>query len=731
MRIGAAALLVLLASSARAVQYETEIDISSEQDLYDLYARGEISDETLETLLELLGDGVDINRAGRDELYQLPNVTLGQVDALLEYRKATGRIEDPVELVQAEILSPKLLEQIAPFIVLDVPRANQLAGSVRLLSAYSPTDIYAPPAALQMTAKGPYDLKAAFSLVGVRTYLGAVSYDPIRDALVAGALRYGPQLPKLYVQWKSTRRQLVAGTFLAGFGQGLTLDNTSREMPDGFYPDNTLYLRFIDLTSACRLSSSSEVSDPCPAEIDDLYVTRDIQWREGFRGLAGSIEELELSGEARLSLHAFASYNARSIYQYAIYDRGKCDDPRSDDDASCSAPAVYTQASPPASRWSFSTLRGIYDELAAGGNGTFRLSPRSRLGVTGYYAAPLWRVGGIGLDFQEWARYPFGGPFGAVGLDGATRLGPIDVYFEAARSFDSIPGGGGGFGVLERSVWSVRRQEVELSLRYYDRAFVNPYARSIAASDVFEGQYARNEAGARLSYLGRPSDDWSARFWLDLWTWPQDGDAAGTAGRTNLYTRARADFLGFSFVKLAAWVDYRNKDLARNGRGQCYGVIGRGRSTVDAGGQISDDVDAFGNPLPCSGEFILVAGKVRLEPFGPKVALTLQAQRELVDDARYSDRFRQDSTLWAELEGRPWGWLRLRLRSRYLDEAIDDDNYLERSLWTYLVVGVAPSRKLNAQLRYDVFAWLDQRTSSQNRIPNPEHRFLVELESRF
>ena len=48
-RLAVAALTALWATPAAAVQYESEIDIETEQDLYDLQLEGEISEATLET----------------------------------------------------------------------------------------------------------------------------------------------------------------------------------------------------------------------------------------------------------------------------------------------------------------------------------------------------------------------------------------------------------------------------------------------------------------------------------------------------------------------------------------------------------------------------------------------------------------------------------------------------------------------------------------------------------
>ena len=73
LRATTTAVLVLcaLAAPAAANPYETFISIDSEEDLYDLQTTGQIEDDTLATLVELYQRGVDLNKATREELYEL------------------------------------------------------------------------------------------------------------------------------------------------------------------------------------------------------------------------------------------------------------------------------------------------------------------------------------------------------------------------------------------------------------------------------------------------------------------------------------------------------------------------------------------------------------------------------------------------------------------------------------------------------------------------------------
>lgn len=104
-------------SVAHATPYEVFIDVGSEDDLYDLVATQQISDETFEILRTLLARGVDLDRATREELYSLPNLTYDDVDAILAFRKAQGYVGDPAGLVAAGALTDGKLLSIAAFLI--------------------------------------------------------------------------------------------------------------------------------------------------------------------------------------------------------------------------------------------------------------------------------------------------------------------------------------------------------------------------------------------------------------------------------------------------------------------------------------------------------------------------------------------------------------------------------------------------------------------------------------
>lgn len=719
--VGAALFFLLLwVPQAQAIQYETTIDVETEQDLHDLKAQGVISDETVEALLELLDTGVDLNTASRDELYELPNLSYADVDAIIAFRELNAGIEDPADLVGAGAITAEQLQQIAPFLILQ-GRASPLpvSGQVRIGGRTTAGDNLAPTGFLQAKLKGPAGLTGGLTMVGTRQRLGDVRWDDVRQVLRAELPTYTLQLPKAFVQWKTPTAQVVVGTFELGFGNRLTLDNTSRYEPNGIYPDVTIST-VADLSTACRETAGDLDDTPCDLENDNAYITPDYKWRERFRGVAARLQQIHLAPHADLAATGFLSYQSRTVYQYQIFDRDTCDDPRSDSDA-CVAPPVYADSADPTdpvSRLKFTSLPGVFNEVAGGGNVTLTLQGKTLVGVTAYWANEISAVDGINLGYQEWAPYPVG-PFGAAGVYGQTQFGALNLSLEGTRSFAGELDGGGGFAILQRSVLSLKKQELELSLRYFGREFLNPFARPISSSDRFEGLNARNEAGVRLRYLTTRIPDLQGRALLDFWGQPEDGNAEGSAGTVNFRALVRGDYAGWTFLTLTGWVEYENKDLATGGRGQCYS------------GAYSLLVDDNGVPLPCAGEFYQLAGGARLSPFGKRYWLGAYYQHSFRDDPSHPDDFRQDRRVWAELGGKPTDRLRLILRTAYLDQDIGDDTTLETSWWTYAEVSWRLTAQLDVRARYDFFDWLDQRDSTLARTPNPENRFFLEVTSRF
>lgn len=732
MRFTASALIVtLVAAPAFAAIYENSIEVDNQEDIFEAEQRGDISSDTADTLVELIGEGVDLNSADREQLYDLPGLTYADVDAILEYRKAKGRIEDPVELVGAGALTAEQLVQIAPFIRIDAGRPLlPVSGKIHLATRFTTTDNVPPPGMLTARIKGPLDLTAGFMMFTTRRRADAPTYDPVNDALMSKGFLYQAQLPRVFVQWKPGNARLVAGTFTIGFAERLTLDNTRRVTPRGIYLVDD-YRRVQNLTQTCKLSAAGLLDDPssgcAPTDGKNLYITPDYSWRDSFRGVAGSIEDLKLGEDASMSMYGFLSYQNRPIYQYELFDRRYCSDPRDDNDANCKAPPVYLPDG--STRLVFATLNNTFDELTGGGHVTFKPSYRFTLGVTAYAAVPFFKQSPLELDFQEYSRYPTGGAFGAVGLDGHASFKGFNFFLEATHNFDGRFGstGKGGYGAEQRTTYSTRKHELELSLRFYDDGFGTPYARPIASPDMLDGQRARNEAGARFRWISTWSRDWQTRLGANFWANPSPtvagvptGDPltdkiATPAGVTNLYLLARVDFTGWNFFQPAIWFDMRNKNLASSVHGTCS----------------SGYVLTEGATFACGGDLYKAVVRLEFFPIRKKLSAVVQGALTWRDDYKYKDRFRTDAQLWAEVRAQPVDFLQFTVRSRYLYQDISDNTYLEQSVWSYVEGAWLIGKGTRLALRYDLYVWLDQRTSTMDRVPNPENRFQLDIRTAF
>lgn len=717
-------MLCLVAASARAAVYEQQIIVEDEDDLFTLEQRGDISSDQLDSLLEVLREGVDLNSASRDQLYDLPGLTYADCDAIIEYRKSKGRIDDPAELVAAGAITAEQLIEAAPFIRIDAARPLlPVSGKVRAVTRLTTTDAMAPPALFSATLKVPWDLSAGVMLATTRLQPATPRYDPLGGTLVSTGFPYMFNAPRFYLQWASGKRRVVAGTFTIGFGERTTLDNTRRQTPNGIYLTND-FRRPNDLVGACKVSDSNSSTEDCGPN-GDRYVTPDFDWRETFRGVAASVEDISLGGEATISTYGFLSYQSRSIYQYELYDRRNCSDP-SADTADCKSPLINT---PDGTHLVYSTLPYLFDELAGGGHITVKPSYRYTLGLTGYGAMPFFHAQPIELDFQEWSRYPNGGAFGAVGLNGHATFGPVNLFLEATRSFDHSVNGGGGFGVEQRTTFSPKGHELEVSLRYYDDKFGNPYARPIAAPDELDGQRARNELGVRLRYYARFGKDWEFKTRNDFWVSPY-ATASSPAGVPNLYSLARVNFRGWRLFQPSVWFDIRNRNLTSNQRSSCDATDYR-------------DPARQQDPYLCNTDLYRIAARLEFNPH-KSLLIAAQAWFTWTDDAgsRFDTDFRRDLQLWGEVRWRPLDWLTLHLKTRYLDQDVSDRAYGESNVWTYLDVAARLGRYVRIGVRYDLFVWVDQRPATIGttdidgtvvgaRFPNPENRLLLDVRAAF
>ena len=728
--------------TAHAIPYETFIDVDDQADLDDLYASGTITEDTYNELLDLLARGVDLTEADRAELYALPNLTYEDVDAIIAYRDLNkGRIGDPAELVTAGVLSQEKLLAIAGFIIVRKPGDDPLAlhGWVRAMtraaphdfSPYEPNDPFLPPVAIRGRVTAARHLMAGFALTNTRLQIGDPIYDPNRGALIADAYENQVHLPKAYVKWEDDNITAIVGTFRAGFGQRLVFDNSSYYTPNGLYLDDQLYYS-ADLTSACKESAGELLVSPCSGAAGSEYVTPDFRWRDGLLGAGVGAKRIELS-TGWLQLFGFASINRKGIYQYELVDRGKCEDPHADDDPDCAAPTVYVKPEgnllEPTTRHAFQTLPNVFLEKLAGVNVGYFADRRNAVGLTAYAASETNLVDGIDLDVQEWSRVPYGKKFGALGANFSFGRGALDLFGEAALSFDAMPKpdptltpakGGGGPAAILRATLTRKHEELELVARYYSLDYANPFSRPISQADEFEGQRARDEAGVRARYT-RTTKDLSLRALVDVWANPSAPNVTYLGVDMNppkLEAYVRANVKTTPVLWLGLWERYQDKDLSRGGHDQCF--------------EISTETDENGEPIPCGGRQLSTFVSAKYVP-DKTLALHAQLGHYLLDDNTRMDlqsKFRQDISAWLIAYYKPSADYRLRARVRYLDEAINDNTYLERSVAGQLEAAMRVRDRDLVRLRIDSRYWLDKRASTLDRVPNPELGLWLLYEAR-
>ncbi len=681
-----ACLFVLAPRTASAVQYEVFIDIETEEDLYDLLVTEQISESSFDALLLLHQTRVELNRAGRERLYLLPNLDYGHVDRILAYRKEAGAIHSLGDLVAAGVLEAELANSLGAFLVVRAPDApkSQTDGFVRIQGRWTGRyDRLPPAAAVQARIKSLRNLDIGVAAALTRNGLRRVRWDSNRAALSAEPERVRFEVPKLYVEWEDDKWEIIGGTYRIGFGQRLTFDVTDQVTPNGFFGDYELR-RQNELGLRCRRAPGELPDPPCPND-RVARVTPDYEWTNRLTGVALGLKDLPV-GPGRLQGYAWGSYQAHRIPQIEIVNAGACDDPRRDEDPQCGAPPVYVRTgdpTAPASTARFATLPAMYAEGLAGANASYFWNTRAHVGVTGYGSVPKWLVEGAELGFQEFARKPFGGRFGAVGVDAAFGFGPQDFFAEVARSFDAQVGGGGGYGAIVRSVTTLPTTEVDVSARYYGSSYVNPYARPVSAPDELDGLRARDETGLRVRATSRLGRHVGLRTVADGWR-------QLSSGAFGALLFARTDLQIAPSWVWALWTEYRKSAEQR----------------------------------------FALATQLAYEPVR-RLTLSAQFQHRWVGQKLGALRLQQDIAAILNITTRPIDILRIRLRVRYDFEDIWDNHRLPQALWAYLDAALTVRERDMLRVRYDLRVFLDRRQSTLARVPNPEHWLWLEYVFRY
>ncbi len=709
-------------SPARAVVDDIPIVVDDEEDLRFLLENGDIGMDSYERLVALLERPLDLNRAGRRSLYDLPGLTYSMIDALLAYRE-----EQPLRAVSdlSRVGIPDdVIRQVRPFVTIArrPRRPPVVTGNVQLRGVGALGDGKTPAFLLRPRATLFSRVDVGLAMV-LQDRPGPFAYHR-RDGLTwLTADPPGPrvQVPRFFVSIDEPGWAVIVGSYQAGFGQRLVFDATSRLEPHGFYPD--------DLVPEYEESATFGV-------------------RERLYGVAGRLKNLTLGGGGALDATLFFSYWPFDAAQNDVVSRLRPLDDSVYLHGGGPNPLFCERGVAPEScardgvgRISSSRLRAAFTELLIGGNVTYLPTPHWEVMGTGYFAKLHW-LESDDLHFTSGARFPDRGRIGAFGLSVKGRMGPFSVFSEYARTAS------GGNAAMARAIFGRRRVDVELAGRFYDRSFDNPHSRGPASPQYYEGNRDRDEAGGNLRLNVRPTNWLAARVEMDMWY-------RLSLDYTSLRFVGRIDVEPWRWLTISSGVDLTDKDITTGGRGQTY----TDRFITEAGEELRD----VGRGMSLS-----VWGQLRADVFN-RVRLLFHYRSKLYDtrvtprayaypdgvcrqeqleagetlcarDIRgdlvqfYSENFAQDLNVHLTTTVRVIDPLQLAARVRYFNAEVDFLFRGERFVESWFQMRWRALPFLHVQFRYRVRAHLDERDEIQAHwgpSTNPEHLFKGTLEGRF
>jgi len=546
------AVILAVPGLAGARTYPVEIGETNEDELRNLYEDGLLSADEFDTLIELLNNPVDVNRATRQELYDLPYVTMKTARSIVLGRRK-GPYASLKDMADRIDLDPSVLDQIQPFATAGIrDRAgfdkDKISGKARIRSGmyfekpdpiegdhpnrtHTPQQIgYNHAPATQASTDVTYNREySAGVVVLAQNDIRGLAYNPDSHDFYA---TYGQtlELGRAYTSIEKDRWEAILGSYSAGFGLGLTFDRTSRTQPNGWYKDMSV-------------------------TADEFYRRFRLP-RRLFGGAATLYTDL---GAWDMETTVFASADRYDVYQY---DMGVTGGEAVDwTEVDTDSPRIYIDGQ----KVGWMTLPNAYRESLGGFNVTFSDGERASVGLTAY-GGTQDRTVIDGVQSQNELVIRGGYPvltdtYGAVGINGSWGAGIVDVFGEFAYTFT------GGAGTLVKSVFNPLGGEVELSARYYGTGFDNPHARGTAAADEFQGMRDRDERGVRVK--GFYDFNERVRFTGDVDLWQANLELAPL---TNLmmYGRLNAWIIEKKLMT-SVYAKRTDQNLASSGRGNTYG----------------------------------------------------------------------------------------------------------------------------------------------------------------
>ena len=197
-------------------------------------------EETYELLCELEQHPLNINRASREQLEELPFLSAQQVEGIMEYLWRYGRMESLGELAMIRELDYSQRRLLTYFIYIDEQESEndrQQAPSLKDLAKYGHHELIATGRVPFYERKGDKDgylgpkyrhwLRYQFSY-GEQVKAGLVGAQDAGEPFLANKNRWGYDYYSFYAQLRNIGRleSLVVGNYRVSMGMGLVMNNS-------------------------------------------------------------------------------------------------------------------------------------------------------------------------------------------------------------------------------------------------------------------------------------------------------------------------------------------------------------------------------------------------------------------------------------------------------------------------------------------------------------------------
>lgn len=567
-------ILLLCSAVAHAREFDTEIIVDSIEDLYAYEERGELTLADVETLSGFLVRPLDLNRADRNILFELPGISNVLASAIIRYRAENGDFDSVDALGNVPGVQEIILLQVRPFLTISelAPEEPEgfleesgLTGTFRTGMQYrtgfiAPWDDLereideveerelGPQGYLQLAGNG----FTYFGAGALLTYRRGIDIDFDPTAFEGGTFvsAAGPnnrvRFDQAYLTSTYGGVNVILGSYTAGFGERVTFNTSRYQLPNGWYP-NVVFTEDNE-RGAVRI-------------------------RDRLFGIAVQYDGFNLGPDAWLEATIFGSSNVLDLSQQDfayggtnplpcsddVTTRGtspttgnsttvtlySCGEPELDDlresldrraesadfivDGQLRSQRIYDANlsvtdidEARAGDFRFEQIRRAYRENLVGGNVTLHYTDAFQWGVTSYVGQTRFQLddeGNPNFAYSNSAGFPRQelGDYGATG----THMRLVGDRFDVGAEYAYTFAGNGGSGFLLRAnVEPLDWLEVQSYARVYGASFINPRANPRAAQDEVFGLAARNERGIQVQLLARPVSRLRLRTTVDYWQNP-------------------------------------------------------------------------------------------------------------------------------------------------------------------------------------------------------------------